>query len=284
MRRIVSAIALIAVLVIAYAVNTSSAPTASTPTVTSPSGTAPQGSRGVVDAVLDGDSLRMIVDGTPVEVRMLGINAPERGECWADESRSALTELTTGLTLTVVDAGSDQYGRTLAYLYDGPTNLNLSLVSSGSALALANEHELLPDFLAAEQDAVQLQRGMWAPGACGDAADAGGIGIWAYQPDAPGRDDENPNGEFVTISNDGPDRDMTGWQLRDESSVHRFVFPDGFVLRSRALVTVRSGCGADTTDDLYWCADGSVWTNSGDTVILLDPTGAVIERIRYFGD
>lgn len=226
----------------------------------------------------------MVVDGRAVEVRLLGINAPERGECWADESRSALTELTTGLTLTVVEAGTDQYDRLLAYVYAGSMNVNLALVTSGDALVIATEHDLLPEFLVAENEAVRLHIGLWSADACGPAREPSGIAIWAMEPDAPGRDDVNPNGEFVTLSNDGPDQDLTGWTLRDESSVHRFTFPDGFVLETGELVTVRSGCGTDTATDLYWCADGSVWTNSGDTAILLDDRGAVVERQRYFGD
>lgn len=233
--------------------------------------------------MLDGDSLRVVLDGVSTEVRLLGINAPERDECWADAARDALHTMTDGALLTIVGSERDQFGRVLAYVYSVDVNLNLELVSAGHALVVASDHDLLPEFLAAEDDAVRLDRGLWAPDACGPALDHG-VRIWVIEPDAPGRDDTNPNGEFVAITNEGDDIDLTGWMLRDESSVHRYTFPDGFVLERGSIITVRSGCGTDQPPDLYWCAETTVWTNSGDTVLLLEPSGAIADRERYFGD
>jgi micrococcal nuclease len=275
-------ICLLAFLTAACTIASGTASTSSTQAI--PSGSAPAGAPATVVTVLDGDSVRLLVDGTSVEVRLLGVNAPERDECWADHSRDVLDDLTAGQSLTVVGTDRDQYDRVLAYVYAGSTNLNLELIIDGAALAIATDHDLLPDFLVAEDEAVRLGAGLWAADACGPVRDETGVGIWAIEPDAPGRDDANPNGEFVTISNDGPDQDLTGWTLRDESSTHRFRFPDGFVLTSGSLVTVRSGCGTDTSTDLFWCADTTVWTNSGDTALLLDERGAVVERVRYFSD
>lgn len=247
-------------------------------------GTAPPGREGRIDSVLDGDSVRIVLDGVSTEIRLLGINAPERDECWADESRSALTAATAGRSLTVVGDDVDQYGRTLAYVYDGASNLNLSQVADGHALVVASDHDLLPEFLAAEDDAVRLERGLWGPSSCGEPIDHD-VSIWVIEPDAPGRDDTNPNGEFVAITNAGPPIDLGGWTLRDESSVHRFTFPAGLVLETGAIVRIPSGCGTDEPPELlYWCADGTVWTNSGDTVMLLEPSGAIADRERYFGD
>lgn len=235
-----------------------------------------------LDFVLDGDSIRAIVDGETTEIRLLGINAPERDECWSVESRDALIAATTSGDLALVSTERDQFGRLLGYVYVSGSNLNRDQITAGHALALANDHDLLPDFLAAEEEATALERGLWGATACGAQAAETGVRIWAVEPDAPGRDDRNPNGEFVAITNDAGDAaDLTGWMLRDESSKHRYTFPDGFVLAPGAIVTVRSGCGEDSGDTLYWCADGTVWTNSGDTVLLLDATGAVVERQRY---
>lgn len=236
-----------------------------------------------MDTVIDGDSLRIVIDGVSTEVRLLGINAPERDECWADEARSSLESLTAGTSLTVVGSGRDQYGRLLGYVYASGANVNLALVAEGHAIVIATGHELLPEFLAAEDDAVRLDRGLWASDACGDSIDHA-VRIWGIEPDAPGRDDTNPNGEFVTITNEGDDIDLTGWMVRDESSVHRYTFPDGFILQRDAIIAIRSGCGVDQPPDLYWCAETTVWTNSGDTVLLLDPSGAIADRERYFGD
>jgi len=237
-----------------------------------------------VESVLDGDSLRVIIDGREAEIRLLGINAPERGECWSNEARAALEDASTGGVLSVVGDEEDRYGRLLAYLLSGSANINRLLVLDGNAMAIAVRHDKLPDFLAAEEEAIGLERGLWNPAACGSTAGRFDVRIRTIEPDAPGRDDRNPNGEFVVLTNEGPVADLTGWTLRDESSVHRYAFPSGFILATGETVTVRSGCGEDTRLDLYWCAAGPVWTNSGDTVLLLDDFGAVADRIRYLED
>lgn len=244
----------------------------------------PHGIAVTIDSIIDGDSLRAVLNDETIEIRLLGINAPERGECWADEARSVLTEAVVHGSTTIVPDERDQYGRLLAYVYVGETNVNRQLVADGSAIAIAVDHEYLPDFLAAEEEAIALERGLWNPTACGSSSDRFDIRIWAIEPDAPGRDDRNPNGEFVALTNEGPDADLSGWMLRDESSAHRYRFPEGFVLATGEIITVRSGCGVDSRPDIYWCADGTVWTNSGDTVLLLDDFGAVVDRVRYLED
>ena len=266
------------------AVLTACTPAAAPNTTTGADAPAAAGTRVTIDAVLDGDSVRVNRDGTSIEVRLLGINAPERDECWADEARTALSTALEGGGISLVGDESDQYGRLLGYLRSETSNINRDLVINGHAIAIAVEHQDLPDFLAAEEEAIALERGLWNPTACGSSADRFDIRIWAIEPDAPGRDDRNPNGEFVALTNEGPDADLTGWVLRDESSAHRYRFPDGFVLATGEIITVRSGCGADARPDIYWCADGTVWTNSGDTVLLLDGFGAVVDRVRYFAE
>jgi micrococcal nuclease len=240
--------------------------------------TALEGRSARVVAVLDGDSMRVAVDGVTMEIRLLGINAPEFDECWADEARSALQNLLEE-EITLAEDGEDQFGRTLAHLYSGGRHINLALVEEGAAIALATEH---PAFAAAEQAAFEDRLGLWSPTACGpeDRLEAR---IREVSFDAPGPDDENQNGEFAVISNDGPEADLTGWAIRDESSTHRFRFPDGFVLGAGDRVIIRSGCGQDGSEELYWCANGPVWNNDGDMALLLDAYGNVVDRWRYAG-
>ena len=35
--------------------------------------------------------------------------------------------------------------------------------------------------------------------------------------------------------------------------------------------------------EVFWCSDGPVWNNGGDTALLLDPAGNVAGRLRYSG-
>jgi hypothetical protein len=74
--------------------------------------------------------------------------------------------------------------------------------------------------------------------------------------------------------------DLTGWGVRDESSSHRFSFPTGFTLDAGARVRIRSGCGTDAADELFWCTSGSaIWNNDGDTAFLVDPSGNIVDRV-----
>ena len=245
-------------------------------------GEAPAGTTARVAAVLDGDSLAVVVDGHDDELRLLGINAPEPGECFADQAREFLGTVAAD-TIVIVGDERDQFGRILGYAYRGADNLNQWMLAQGGALATTPDHDLLPDFLASEQEAVVRGLGMWADGACMSAA-ASDVSIYEVEFDAPGRDDENPNGEYVILANGGNAANLTGWVLRDESSVHRFTFPGGTVIGSGGFLVIRSGCGTDTAEELYWCAVGSVWNNDGDTAILLDPGGTYVSRLRYVGD
>jgi micrococcal nuclease len=65
----------------------------------------------VVVSVPDGDSINL-ADGR--RVRLLGIDAPERGNCMADEARDLLSELSLGRHVRLKDTVKDSYGRILA--------------------------------------------------------------------------------------------------------------------------------------------------------------------------
>ena len=143
-----------------------------------------------IESVLDGDSVRVIAASGSIEIRLLGINAPERGECWSDEARTALTDALAAGDISMVGEEEDQYGRLLAYLFSNTTNVNRRLVLDGNAIAIAVEHDELPDFLAAEEEAIALERGLWNHAVCGSTADRFDVQIWTIEPDAPGRDDQ----------------------------------------------------------------------------------------------
>lgn len=64
-----------------------------------------------VVAVPDGDSLDL-ADGR--RIRLLGIDAPEKGRCMADEARQKLVELAQGRHVRLKHTVTDDYGRQLA--------------------------------------------------------------------------------------------------------------------------------------------------------------------------
>jgi hypothetical protein len=46
-------------------------------------------------------------------------------------------------------------------------------------------------------------------------------------------------------------------------------------------VRLYTGCGAASVSALYWCNDGAVWNNDGDTVFVLDPSGNIVTSRPY---
>lgn len=231
--------------------------------------------------VLDGDSLLVDLGKTEAEVRLLGINTPERDECFDAEARARTTEL-VGNAVRLTGEDSDRFGRLLRYAYTADGMLiNEQLVADGMALALTTDHPLLRDFKAAEAEAFEARIGRWQLDACGPAPQEP-IEIEDLQPDAPGDDARNANGEWIDIANRGGDPvSLERWVVRDESSSHRFVFPNGFTLGAGDEVRIFSGCGEDGAGELYWCDGDPVWSNRGDTAYLLDPVGNVVDRTAF---
>jgi len=235
--------------------------------------------------VIDGDTLIVRRGGEKIRVRLIGINAPEHDECYGSQATQALRHLVDGRTVTLVTdtEASDQYGRLLAYVYVDGKLANQSLVEDGFALArpYPPNTSLQPDLDRAMQRARRERAGMWAPSACGSKPSAiVDIGRISFNP--PGPDGQHLDQETVTLRNNQESPiDLSGWTLRDGSSVHRFVFPAGFELLPGTGVTVHTGCGRDGSEDLHWCADGPIWNNEGDIVMLFDDSGALVSSITY---
>lgn len=272
------------------------APTSPEATTTSTGGSATGGRPAAGDGDGDGDGAVVVdvVDGDTVEVeladgretvRFVGINAPERGECLADEATRWLRDRIGGreVELVVDESDRDRYGRLLRHVEVDGTDVGAELVRAGLALARRYPPDTArADAYEAEQRAAEEDRvGMWAADACGAGTSDAELAITEIRFDADGDDNQNLDDEWVRITNrSGSPADLTGWVLKDTSATHRYRFPDGFVLGGGASVTVRTGCGTDTATDLHWCNEGSaVWNNSGDTAFLLDPVGNIVDSV-----
>jgi hypothetical protein len=107
------------------------------------------------------------------------------------------------------------------------------------------------------------------------------ITICEVQYDAPDEDNDNLNEEWVKLCNEGDtDIDMTGWTIENYIGIF-YEFPEGFILKAGASVTIYSGSGEDTETELYWNHYVEVWRNTGDTVSLLDENGNSIAEYQW---
>lgn len=233
--------------------------------------------------VSDGDSFVVKrADGNEARVRLLGVNAPEQGECLADDGRQALAELLDAdeVVLERDVSDRDRFGRLLRYAFADGMFVNEELVARGLALAGSFEPDVAHQVeLDAAEDAAQAAEvGLWNPNACGQAASTA-VQIVRTEGDPPGPDDADLNGELIVLGNTGDEAvDLTGWVLRDSSSQNRFSFPTGFTLGPGDEVTIRTGVGQDSDDTLFWGRNRPVWDNDGDTAFLLDPKGNVVSN------
>jgi len=123
-------------------------------------------------AVSDGDTVRVRLDSGRVErVRYIGIDTPETakpdapGECYADRARDFNERLVgdrdVRLELDVEER--DRYGRLLAYVYVGGTNVGAELVRRGYAVPLTVPPNVrhVTDISRLARDARSNRRGLW---------------------------------------------------------------------------------------------------------------------------
>jgi micrococcal nuclease len=103
--------------------------------------------RASVVRIVDGDTLRAIVDGVEEPVRLFGVDTPERGDACYDEATDVLRALVAvngGQVLLVPDARNrDSYDRLLRYVYT-PAGLSIdaALIAGGFGYAWTRDGAL----------------------------------------------------------------------------------------------------------------------------------------------
>lgn len=116
---------------------------------------------GRVIAVLDGDTIDVLVDSQPVRVRFAEIDAPEKRQAFGGRSKQVLADLVFKKSVTVVENKKDRYGRVLGTVYASGENINAKMVQEGMAWVYrqyAKDHSLY----ALETEARDARRGLWA--------------------------------------------------------------------------------------------------------------------------
>lgn len=128
--------------------------------------------QGTVTRVVDGDSLWVTpvagpgaaaMPPAPVEVRMLGIDAPEICQAHGLEARDALRDLVLDRLVGVQGVGRDTYGRLLATITVEGLNVNRRQVAEGHAWSSRHKWDQGP-YVKQERQAKALGRGLHAGG------------------------------------------------------------------------------------------------------------------------
>ncbi|MFZ3073595.1 MAG: thermonuclease family protein [Minisyncoccales bacterium] len=114
----------------------------------------------IVTKVIDGDTI--VVSGGD-HVRLLGIDADEKGYPCHNAGRLRLEELILGKTV-LLEADSedlDQYGRQLRYIFLDSENINQKMVAEGLAIArfYPENQKYKNEIVAAETKAIESKTG-----------------------------------------------------------------------------------------------------------------------------
>jgi endonuclease YncB( thermonuclease family) len=127
---------------------------------------------GKVVSITDGDTIRVLLDqdGQTYPVRYIGIDTAEMsppGQTFAAEANARNTDLAYGKEAILVKdvTETDQYGRLLRYVIVDNVFVNYELVASGVAQTVSYPPDTAcnPAFGQAQQQAVALHLGVWAP-------------------------------------------------------------------------------------------------------------------------
>lgn len=132
-----------------------------------------------VDRVVDGDTIKVLVEDNVESVRLIGINTPEtvdprrKVECFGKEASERMKEIAKGQLVRLEYDDSqgyrDTYDRILAYVYleDGQM-INRKMIAEGYAYEYTyfTPYKYQKEFRSAQNIAKNGSKGLWASDAC----------------------------------------------------------------------------------------------------------------------
>lgn len=257
-----------------------------------------------VSRVIDGDTVEIAYDNGETEsVRLLGVDTPEthtdtkpgefsgvpddesgaEGLGFAGERASAYVKerIPPGTEVGIAFDPESEYrgffGRLLAYIYVDGQQLNYQLVERGYARKYPNTIADNDQYLRAQSDARLARRGVWAY-----AEDSSHfLDIERVHAKNPGSDVADAEEEHVVFTNEGEGAvDLSNWLVED-STGERFVFPEGTTVGAGETLTLHTGVGTDTDDEVYWGRARAVWHHEDDRIRVKNGNGWVVFEHDY---
>jgi endonuclease YncB( thermonuclease family) len=136
-----------------------------------------------VTQVVDGDTVKISMNGTVRTLRLIGLDTPETVDprkpvqCFGEEASNKAKELLSGKSVHLeYDASQgqvDKYGRTLAYIYtESGIFFNKYMIEQGYAYEYTYDeaYKYQSEFKQAEVTAKANNRGLWSPDTCNGEA------------------------------------------------------------------------------------------------------------------
>lgn len=230
--------------------------------------------RAKVVAIVDGDTIRVEMDGIVYPVRYIGIDTPEsttQVEPFGKESSQKNTELVSGQDVTLYrdTSETDQFDRLLRFVFVGDKFINYEMVKQGYAKAFRYP----PDtacadlFQQAETEASALGVGMWMAQATFAASSPAETLVITFV---------NKDAEYVDIQNKSNQPiNLAGWRLDSEKGSQSCSLSGTIQPGASLRIWAKSGEG-------FSCGFGSnIWNNSEpDPAVLYNPQNIEISRYQ----
>jgi micrococcal nuclease len=237
-----------------------------------------------VISVYDGDTFTI---ETGDKVRLRWVNTPELRpkEAYGGEATEAARALVDGETVTLAynpEDARDGYGRLIAGASVGDKDLSLHLVELGLGhlFIIPPDNTDLSQLEDAQKKARADKIGIWSTDRY-----QGVLHITSFHANARGDDRENVNGEYLRVCNVGDTpADLSTFRLRDAQE-HEWALPS-IQLPVGHTVKIHSGKGENQGDAaqqiaVYLQSDMPVWNNDGDTALLVDADGQVVDSREH---
>ena len=115
---------------------------------------------GKVVSVTDGDTIKVLKDGKQVKIRLAAIDCPEKGQPYGQSAKKFTAKLVSGKVVRVWPTDTDRYGRTIAFVFVGSTDLNKELLKAGLAWHY-KRYSRDPELAKLEFEARAQKVGLW---------------------------------------------------------------------------------------------------------------------------
>ncbi len=113
--------------------------------------------------VLDGDTIRVILDGSPCKVSLYGIDTPEKRQMHGPQAAHTVTRLINRKKIKLQIYDQDKEDRCLAIVFVGKKNINELLVKRGHAWVHEQYcyEQFCDDWLDYQNRAKSAKKGLW---------------------------------------------------------------------------------------------------------------------------
>jgi endonuclease YncB( thermonuclease family) len=117
---------------------------------------------GKVIGIADGDTFTLLTEQKEQKkIRLAEIDCPESGQPYGKRAKEILSQLIFSKEVRVVQTDLDHYGRIVARVYQGPTDINAEMIRQGAAWVY-REYARDQTLYALEDEAKAAQTGLWS--------------------------------------------------------------------------------------------------------------------------